>query len=458
MLRDLTDLALHARDTRSRQNILEAITCYEAGAYRAAIASTWTAVAYDLIYKILELAVEGDAEAKIFEGKFHNAQNNQNIDQLLSIEKGIIDLAFDKFQMLDLAERESLSRLRDDRHKSAHPAFVADDRIFEPAPELARCHIAAALDSVLTKPPVFGKVILDRYTAAISKNLFPAGRDDVISYVKSNFLDKIRESFLRNFCIVIGKALLKVMPPEWAGGRRRNLTYSLIAVSIHEKLEWQKTVRHEIVRLEETATIDGRRTFIGLMALIPSLRIAINQEFLDRAKIAIESFNPAGGGYNDVFLGVRVPELKEYVLRRFAALSDEEKGDVVKSVADLEFWTEALRIFSTAASFRGAEAMYATYITPFNSELKKDHLLGLLKAVIDNGQIWDAAGTPDSLLNTVVSADLTGMDSDDLSSFRDGLHDNRRLAKYKAVFDAFRQKGIDMLDDQNCRFEDAVPF
>lgn len=47
-----------------RPLVHEAWRCYNAGAIRAAIASTWTAVAADLIEKITRLADSGDAEAK----------------------------------------------------------------------------------------------------------------------------------------------------------------------------------------------------------------------------------------------------------------------------------------------------------------------------------------------------------------------------------------------------------
>jgi hypothetical protein len=459
VLRDLGDLALKVRDERSRENIREAIKCYEAGAYRAAIVNTWTAVAYDLIDKILELAAEGDAEATAFSIKFNNAQSNQNIDQLLGIEKGIIETAREKFQFIDIAEEQALARLRDDRHKCAHPAFVVDDRIFQPSDELARYYIALALDSVLTKPPVFGKVILDKYGAAFKNNLFPAEKAASISYVKTNYLDKIRDNFLRNFTVVVAKALVKEIPQEWQGGARKHLSYTLEAVSIHEKQEWESRLRHEIIRLEETATEAGRRTFVGLMALIPSLKIGITQELKDRVKIAIESYDPTTDGRADMFLGVRIPQFKADISNAFEKLDEEQSAKVIRLHPEPSYWAKSLKFLATAASFRSAESQYDRFIKPFDKTMTKSQFLELLDAVLANGQIWDAAGTPGNLAATIeTSGGLLGLKVEELVGFRDTLFERSRLATYAPVFDSLQSRGVDLAADQDCKYEDTVPF
>src|SRR4051812_7885178 len=63
-LTDLDELILTVRDRNSRAYISEAVATYRARAYRAAIMSTWAAVAYDIIAKIRELAAQGDGAAK----------------------------------------------------------------------------------------------------------------------------------------------------------------------------------------------------------------------------------------------------------------------------------------------------------------------------------------------------------------------------------------------------------
>ena len=63
-LTDLDKLLLRCRDPQSKVFLAEAIACYRAGAYRAAIISTWIALVFDLISKFKELALTGDVEAQ----------------------------------------------------------------------------------------------------------------------------------------------------------------------------------------------------------------------------------------------------------------------------------------------------------------------------------------------------------------------------------------------------------
>ncbi len=63
---DLDELVQTVRETNAREYIAEAIAAYRARAYRSAIMGTWVAVAYDIIAKTRELAVEGDGAAVTF--------------------------------------------------------------------------------------------------------------------------------------------------------------------------------------------------------------------------------------------------------------------------------------------------------------------------------------------------------------------------------------------------------
>ena len=65
-LLDLDELVLRVRSPAAREDITEAVACYKAGAYRAAIVATWTAVLYDIFSKIREIELTGDRAAAQF--------------------------------------------------------------------------------------------------------------------------------------------------------------------------------------------------------------------------------------------------------------------------------------------------------------------------------------------------------------------------------------------------------
>ncbi|MFA0350604.1 hypothetical protein AB4486_27265, partial [Vibrio sp. 10N.222.55.C6] len=59
-LTDLDGLLLQVRNKHSQEYLREAIISYRAGAYRAAVTSTWIAICVDVIEKTKELAISGD--------------------------------------------------------------------------------------------------------------------------------------------------------------------------------------------------------------------------------------------------------------------------------------------------------------------------------------------------------------------------------------------------------------
>src|SRR5215468_10091880 len=97
-LEDLDELVLRCRTEEGRKYITEAVTCYKAGAYRACIVATWVAVVYDLISKIRDLALSGDAEAQRLVEDLNKwqpliAQGNQDaIKKSLDLEREIVDV------------------------------------------------------------------------------------------------------------------------------------------------------------------------------------------------------------------------------------------------------------------------------------------------------------------------------------------------------------------------------
>jgi hypothetical protein len=63
--------------------------------------------------------------------------------------------------VIDAMGLRALKRLYEDRHVSAHPAFATEDDLYEPSDELARAHMAAAVELVLAQRPVQGRGIFE---------------------------------------------------------------------------------------------------------------------------------------------------------------------------------------------------------------------------------------------------------------------------------------------------------
>jgi hypothetical protein len=175
-LADLDELMLRCRDDRARAYIAEAVACYRGGAYRAAIVAAWVAVCFDIIDKLRELALAGDKEADNVITDIEKARQTNDITRALRIERELLPLARDKFELLSHVEYVDLERLQQDRNRCAHPSLVSDEQPFTPSGELARLHIYSAVTHLLQHPPVQGKYALERLLREVASDYFP---DDV---------------------------------------------------------------------------------------------------------------------------------------------------------------------------------------------------------------------------------------------------------------------------------------
>lgn len=204
-LADIEALAIRCRSEQSKGYVAEAIRCYRASAYRATIVSTWIAVVFDLIDKIRELAVSGDATAKTLEARYETyiAQIEQNnsagIKSALEFEREILETCRDKLQFFDPQQFVDLARLREDRHRCAHPSFQRVGIPYHPSAEQARMHIRNAVVHVLAQPPVQGKAALAELKTLVSSAYFPTDDKKAISQLENSALKSGTEALVRGF-------------------------------------------------------------------------------------------------------------------------------------------------------------------------------------------------------------------------------------------------------------------
>jgi hypothetical protein len=170
---DLDELVSKTRDPASRAQVSQAVAAYNVGALRAAVISIWTTVVFDILSKVRELELSGDQNAAQFLGRVQKVREAGDIAGALQLERTILDVARNEFELLTEHEHQDLTRLLEDRHRCAHPSLNADDEAYEPTPELVRYHLRSALTHLLVHPPVQGKAALTRLFAAVESPLFP---------------------------------------------------------------------------------------------------------------------------------------------------------------------------------------------------------------------------------------------------------------------------------------------
>ncbi len=188
--------------------MVEAVACYRSGAYRSTIVATWIAVCYDVIDKLRELALSGDAAAQQHIDKLEQARASGDIEQSLRFERGILTLAQDQFAFITPLEFMDLWRLQEDRNRCAHPSLITLEQGFSPSAELARMHIRSAVMHLLQHQPVQGKAALERLINEVNSEYFPKTAPKAAKALTSGPLKRPRESLIRNFLVVLLKEAL----------------------------------------------------------------------------------------------------------------------------------------------------------------------------------------------------------------------------------------------------------
>jgi len=246
MLHDLEELVLKCRDERGRAYIGEAVGCYRAGSYRAAIVATWIAVAFDIIDKLRELSLSGDKEAKRLTAEFETIRKSHDPARSLAFERKLLAIARDGFELISPLEYQDLERIQEDRHRCAHPSHTSDSEIFSPSAELARLHIRSAIEILLMHEPAQGKPALDGLLKEISSPYFPDNKKDAIKILEKGPLKRARPSLVRNLVIVIVKSMLV---PEADFRLFWRLRAALQCAKSLQPDVWRKTLAADMTRL-----------------------------------------------------------------------------------------------------------------------------------------------------------------------------------------------------------------
>jgi hypothetical protein len=246
MLADLDELVLKCRDERARAYIREAVECCKAGAYRSAIVSTWIAVVFDIIDKIRELALAGDAQAAEMVEHLDNTIATHDLSASLAFERKLLDVARDKFELVSPQEHTDLERLQQDRHRCAHPSLVSPERVFSPTAEMARMHVRNAIEHLLQYEPAQGKAALEQLTRDINSEYFPGNEDLATQILTKGPLRRARKALVRNLIVVILKSA-----PDTRTQYKQNLRNHAV-LNVIRKMHpaiWLETLAADLTRL-----------------------------------------------------------------------------------------------------------------------------------------------------------------------------------------------------------------
>jgi hypothetical protein len=387
-LADIEALSLRCRSQESKSYIAEAIRCYRASAYRAAIVSTWIAVVFDLVDKIRELALAGDTVAKDLETRYETyiAQieqgNQQGIQSALEFERNILDVCKDKLQFFDPQQFIDLVRLREDRHRCAHPSFQRVGVPYNPSAEQARLHIRNAIVYVLGQPPVQGKAALAELKALVSSDYFPCDDNKAITQLQTSCLANASEALVNSFVdqlvfgfLTTGDSLFHKLQVIAA----INGVYELYPAIVEKRLAKQlnKAVRDVPDRLFSSAT--------ALVLYISSAWGVLDIASKDKLSNFIKD-----GPSLEVLGGLsplgKVDELKQVVEERINSLNFEELDSAINTHEIGALGKKrALQFLSEVRSWNYANDVFSKLVLPLFNSLDREDILRIIRMPTETG-------------------------------------------------------------------------
>lgn len=393
---DIDNLTLAVRDRESRRLIGEAITAYRGGALRSAIMSTWIAVAYDVIAKARELAGQGEAGPRAFVQELDTAIIAKDLRKLQSIESDLLTKANVDLQLLAPHEHAAFVRLQEDRHLCAHPAFVVEDQLYQPSLELVRAHIVHALQHLLVNAPLQGKSAIVRFNADLLSPAFPVAADDIGAFMRSKYLDRAKEVLVINLI----KAIIS-MP--FGAERAKYVSKTRTLAVILREIAKAKTAIYDSVMpgyvAEKFEHIPGEvlLTICPYLENDPRIWEWLKKPDQTRVRRLLETVDVETLKSHAAFDAFAIAPLSEVLVGRFNGFDAPAKISIIAEHPRAELIAPGIELYQHAGSWRYAEQLGQSVILPLAPFFTATDLQAVLAAAADNGQIWDAGGTPDIL-------------------------------------------------------------
>lgn len=398
-MRALADLQNDVRDQASRVQLADAVRAYGAGALRAAIISTWVAVALDLTSKIRELADLGDAAALAYVSKLDTAIQAHDVPGLGALERDLLATCRDEFALIDPREAIELDRLQADRHVCAHPAYVAPEVVFSPTAELCRLHMRTAVETVLRHPPSPGRSAIQRFIAEAQDTAWPMNREAIAAHLDARYLRRGRESLRRNLAQVIIKGCVDA--PD--GDEQLAARMADAALALHQVApELFTEALNEIVRKREEAAGLSDVQLLRLIGALGSLDLlwqALPEQSHPRVIAALTQ------GASADLLRLRVTayplanaDAAAALAMRLADASNTALTAIVTTAPGPALLPVVLDRLAAAGGWRTAEMVMAL-LPPLAPHFTVPDMARVAEVIETNIEVRQSSGVPPQILN-----------------------------------------------------------
>ena len=379
---DIDDAIIGIKNSSAKNYIKEAIDSYRIGAYRSSVLVTWISICVDIIEKIKELSLSGDKLATELYEKI-NKIPDKSIDKMLSMEKQLLDIAYEKLELISLIEKRNLERIQEDRNLCAHPTFISDGDQFNPSPDICREYIQQAITYLLSQPPVKGKTVIKVIVDLINGETFPEDNEKAYLLLSSNhYLGKTKKSSISNLLIVLFKRIFCDNEP-FPQPLFKKYTSAIYSIKRLEPEIYKDVIKDKINKMLAEANDNLFKRLFPFLIDIPSIFDHFEDIVLIRLTEIIQSIS------EDELIKYHVPktaEKIEYINIEFQKriLTIEDLPKIIKIVPSEIFKDKAIELFIDSSTFVESKKLGINVLLPHVKFFTEHDLEVLLSGTIKN--------------------------------------------------------------------------
>ncbi|MYN40328.1 hypothetical protein GTP55_13180 [Duganella sp. FT109W] len=235
----------------------------------------------------------------------------EGLKRALEFERGLLNVAKEKFELISPLEHSDLLRLQEDRNRCAHPSLTNDEKPYSPPAELARLHIHSAITHLLQHPPAQGKYALARVIADVTSEYFPTDEKRAKVSLLGGPLKKPKESLTANFIVLLLKGLLD----KQHGHKQRQRYFSaLMATAALHHVTYEKTLKGKLNSICASTTDDDLNLMSSLVMKVPDIWNHLDASVSERVENYVDQLPTAR--FNDISELLKFEPLKRFALSR----------------------------------------------------------------------------------------------------------------------------------------------
>lgn len=378
----------------------EVISSYHAENYRSAVVMLWSVIICDLIYKLQHLRdVDNDSVAQemLLEVEVKQKANPNSPDW----EIHLLKVVKEKTELLDASDFTNLNSIQQIRHLSAHPVLGNADLLFTPFKEQVRSFIRIALESVLTKPPVFLRKVVDEFVIDIaSKKEILLDDISLKRYIESKYFKRLRSATENHLFRALWKFVFRLENDET--NENRQINYRCLNILYNRR---PNELRNVIRENQDFFSNLGSASSLFYLVQFLSQNPVIFNYLSDSAKVLVENYSNSNLENFSIsfFLTENASDHFEEILRKISAFdytSDSDEKNISKQSWELLLTTGhenncdeilkkiAILMYSKSGSFNTANSYFDRFIKPIMNQFKSIDLIEFIEKIENNSQTW----------------------------------------------------------------------